>query len=76
MVKFFCDRCGNEVESLDALLEFSIGVVERPSRSLWSWRGEVCQECYGHMKEEIITRILPSPTTEDNKKKGMRKISP
>lgn len=76
MVKFFCDRCGNEVEGLDALLEFSISVAERPSRSLWSWRGEVCQDCYGQMKEEISNRILPPPPSEENKKKGMRKAAP
>lgn len=76
MVKFFCDRCGNEVEGLDALLEFSITASERPSRSLWHWRGEVCQECYENMKDEITNRVLPLPMAEENKKKGVRKVSP
>src|SRR5688500_34190 len=46
MVRLCCDRCGNEVESLDALLEFTLDVTERPSRSLWHVRNELCQECY------------------------------
>jgi hypothetical protein len=76
MVKFFCDRCGTEVESFDALIEFSLGATERPNRSIWSWQGEVCQECYETMKEEITNRVLPLPATEENKKKGIRKITP
>ena len=75
MVKFFCDRCGNEVENLDALLEFSIDVTERLNRSVWSWRAEVCQECYETLKEEINSRLAPPPTTEENKKKGIRKAA-
>jgi hypothetical protein len=76
MVKFYCDRCGNEVENLDALLEFSIDVTERPNRSIWNWRAEVCQECYETLKEELISRIAPPPSTEENKKKGVRKVTP
>lgn len=70
MVKIFCDRCGNEVESLDALLQFSIEVTEQPNRSAWSWRAEVCQECFEAMKEEISTRVT-QPSEE--KKKGTKK---
>jgi hypothetical protein len=76
MVKFFCDRCGNEVENLDALLELSLDVTERPNRSLWHVRNEVCQECYEALKEEIITRLTPPPGAEENKKKGVRRTTP
>jgi len=77
MVKHYCDRCGNEVEGLDALLEFSIDATERPNRSLWHWRAEVCQECYEALREEIANRLVaPPPTTEENKKKGVRKVTP
>jgi hypothetical protein len=76
MVKFYCDRCGNEVENLDALLELTIDVTERPNRSLWHVRLEVCQECYEALKEEITNRLAPPPGTEENKKKGMRKTTP
>jgi hypothetical protein len=73
MVKLFCDRCGNEVESLDALLEFTLDVTERPSRSLWHVRNELCQECYEVLKEEITSRLTPS-SAEENKKKGVRRV--
>ena len=76
MVRYYCDRCGNEVENLDALMEFSIDVTERPNRSLWHWRAEVCQECYEALKEEIAHRLAPPPTAEENKKKGVRKVTP
>jgi len=73
MVKFFCDRCGNEVESLDTLVEFTLDVTERPNRSLWHVRNEVCQECYETLKEEIASRLTPS-SAEENKKKGVRRV--
>ncbi|MBI3304037.1 MAG: hypothetical protein HYZ72_18380 [Deltaproteobacteria bacterium] len=76
MVKFYCDHCGNEVENLDALLEFSIDVTERPNRSIWNWRAEVCQECYEALKEEIGSRVVSPPAAEENKKKGVRKVTP
>ncbi len=76
MVKFFCDRCGNEVETLDALLELSLDVTERLNRSLWHVRIEVCQECYETLKEEITPRLTPPPGTEENKKKGVRRTTP
>jgi len=72
MVKVFCDRCNAEVDSLDALLNFSIEVTEQPNRSTWSWRAEVCQECFETMKEEISSRIVTQPVV-DEKKKGPRK---
>ena len=72
MVKVFCDRCNTEVESLDSLLNFSIEVTEQPNRSPWSWRAEVCQDCFETMKEEMTNRIVAQPTTEE-KKKGPRK---
>ena len=72
MVKVFCDRCNAEVENLDGLLNFSIEVTEQPNRSAWSWRAEVCQECFETMKEEISSRIVSQPATEE-KKKGPRK---
>ena len=75
MVKFYCDRCGNEVESLDTLLEFSIDASERPNRSLWHVRVELCQECYETLKEEIAARITPPSTSEESKRKGVRKIT-
>ena len=70
MVKIFCDRCSNEVESLDALLQFSIEVMEQPNRSTWSWRAEVCQECFEAMKEEITTRV--TQPSEEKKKNAKR----
>jgi hypothetical protein len=73
MVKFFCDRCGVEVENLDALLEFSIEVSERPNRSIWNWRAEVCHDCYTTMREDIGTRIVAPPLIEETKKKSVRK---
>lgn len=72
MVKVFCDRCNSEVDNLDSLLNFSIEVTEQPNRSAWSWRAEVCQECYEMMKEEISSRIV-APPAADEKKKGPRK---
>jgi hypothetical protein len=72
MVKVFCDRCNTEVENLDALLNFSIEVTEQPNRSTWSWRAEVCQECFETMKDEISSRIATQPVA-DEKKKGSRK---
>jgi hypothetical protein len=75
MVKFFCDRCGSEVENLDALLEFSIEVSERPNRSVWNWRAEVCQECCESMKEDINNRIIVPPVIEETKKKPLRKAA-
>lgn len=76
MVKFFCDRCRAEVENLDALLEFSIEVNERPNRSMWSWRAEVCQDCCETLKGEIHQHIVaPPPTSEENRKKPTRKAA-
>jgi hypothetical protein len=75
MVKFFCDRCGVEVENLDGLLEFSIDVTERPNHSVWSWRAEVCRDCYDVMREDINTRITAPPVVEENKKRGARKAA-
>ena len=75
MIKFFCDRCSAEVENFDALREFSIEVNERPNRSLWSWRSEVCQECYETLKGEIQQRIVASPSMEENRRKSSRKAA-
>jgi hypothetical protein len=75
MVKFFCDRCGAEVENLDALLELSIDVTERPNHSVWSWHTEVCRECYELLKEEINTRIMSPPVAEENRRRGARKAA-
>lgn len=73
MVKFFCDRCGAEVENLDALLEFSIELNERPNRSVWNWRAEVCRACCETLKTEIHQRIVSPPASEENRKKPSRK---
>jgi hypothetical protein len=75
MVKFFCDRCGAEVENLDALLEFLIEASERPNRAVWSWRAEVCQECYEAMKEDINNRIVVPPVIEETRKRNVRKAA-
>lgn len=75
MVKFFCDRCGVEVENLDALLEFSIAVSERPNHLIWNWRAEVCHGCYATMKEEIGSRLVALPLSEETKKKPVRKVA-
>ena len=72
MVKVFCDRCNAEVENLDALLNFSIEVTEQPNRSAWTWRAEVCQDCFESMKDEITSRLVTQPVA-DEKKKGPRK---
>jgi len=68
MVKVFCDRCNAEVENLDALLNFSIEVTEQPNRSAWSWRAEVCQDCFQSMKEEISSRIAAQPVMDEKKR--------
>jgi hypothetical protein len=52
MVKFFCDRCGVEVENLDALRELAIDVTERPNRLVWNSRAEVCRECLDTLKDD------------------------
>ena len=70
MVKVYCDRCNTEVDSLDALLQFSIEVTEQLNRTAWNWRAEVCQACFETMKEEITARLSPPL---DDKKKGNRK---
>ncbi|MBI3757618.1 MAG: hypothetical protein HY267_06545 [Deltaproteobacteria bacterium] len=75
MVKFFCDRCGVEVENLDALLELAIDVTERPNRLVWNWRAEVCQECLDTLKDEINTHIVAPPVVEENKRKGARRAA-
>jgi hypothetical protein len=75
MVKFFCDRCSAEVENLDALLEFSIDVTERPNQSVWSWRSEVCQDCYEALKEEVLNRIIAPPVVEENRKRPARRAA-
>lgn len=75
MVKFFCDRCSTEVENLDALLEFSIAVSERPNHLIWNWRAEVCQECYESLKEDINNRIISPPVIEETKKKPVRRAA-
>jgi hypothetical protein len=75
MVKFFCDRCSAEVENLDALLEFAIDVTERPNQSVWSWRSEVCHDCYETLKEEVYHRILAPPLVEENRKKPARRAA-
>lgn len=69
MVKIFCDRCGTEVESLDALLQFAIDVTEQPNRSAWSWRAEICQECFTTIKEEMLRVIQPPEDKKKNTKK-------
>jgi hypothetical protein len=70
MVKIYCDRCNTEVESLDALLQFSIEVTEQPNRTAWSWHAEVCQDCFVAMKDDISSRITQPP---EDKKKGPKK---
>jgi len=75
MVKFFCDRCNAEVENLDALFEFSIGVTERPNRSIWNWRSEVCHDCYEALKEEILNRVVAPPVVEESRKKPARRAA-
>jgi hypothetical protein len=75
MVKFFCDRCSAEVENLDALLEFSIDVTERPNQSVWSWRSEVCQDCYESLKEEVHIRIIAPPVVEESRRRSSRKVA-
>jgi RNAse (barnase) inhibitor barstar len=75
MVKFFCDRCGAEVENMDALWEFSIDVTERPNRLVWNWRAEVCQDCYETLKDEIHNRVVSPPVVEETKKRNIRKAA-
>lgn len=73
MVKFFCDRCGAEVEQLDELLDFSIEVNERPNHSIWNWRAEVCRSCYELLREELHQRLSAPATVEESRKKAVRK---
>ncbi|MBI3245920.1 MAG: hypothetical protein HYZ50_05380 [Deltaproteobacteria bacterium] len=74
MVKFFCDRCGAEVEQLDELLDFSLEVNERPNHSIWNWRAEVCRGCYELLKEELHQRLIAPATVEESRKKAVRKV--
>ncbi len=74
MVKFFCDRCLREVEDLEALVEFSIEVSERPSRPVWSWRAEVCRDCYEAMRKEVSFHLASFASEEGKKASPLRKV--
>ena len=72
MVRFYCDRCSNEVEGPDDLLEVSIDGRERPSLAAWSVRAEVCRSCYEGLREAITNLLGPS---DDAKRKPVRRAS-
>ena len=76
MVKFFCDRCLTEVEGIESLVEFSIDVTERPNRPVWSWRAEVCRNCYEAMREEVASRIASFSSEEGRKRAPLRRVTP
>jgi hypothetical protein len=75
MIKFFCDRCLAEVESMDSLVVFTIEVTERPNRSVWDWQGEVCQDCYEAMREEISAHVLSFSSEEGRRRSSLRKVT-
>jgi len=75
MVKFFCDRCLTEVESMDSLVVFTIDVAERPNRPVWNWQGEVCRDCYEAMREEISSRVLSFASEEVRKRPPLKKVT-
>ena len=75
MIKFFCDRCQAEVEGMDALVEFSVEVTERPNLSVWGWRAEVCRNCYEAMREEVTSRLASFSFEKDTKRSSLRKVT-
>ncbi len=72
MVRFYCDRCSNEVEGPDDLIEITIEGRERPSLAAWNAHVEVCRTCYDSLRESI-TALLGS--AEDAKRKPVRRAS-
>ena len=72
MVRFYCDRCNNEVEGPDDLIEVTIEGRERPSLAAWNARLEACRSCYDALRE-AITALLGS--TEDSKRKPVRRAN-
>lgn len=69
MTRFYCDRCGAEVEGPDDLIEITAESHERPSMSSWGCRAEMCRTCFDAAKEGVIQLL---GTADDAKKKSRR----
>lgn len=72
MVRFYCDRCGSEVEGPDDLIEVTIESRERPSLAAWNSHAELCRNCYDSVREAVMN-VLGS--SEDAKRKPVRRAS-
>lgn len=72
MTRFYCDRCTNEVEGPDELVEIMIEGRERPSLTGWTWRSEVCRACYESLRDAIANLV---GSTEDPKRKSVRRAT-
>jgi hypothetical protein len=70
MVRFYCDRCGMEVEGPDDLIEVVAEGRERPNLAAWSCRSEVCRGCYDALKEAVGALF---GTAEEGKRKALRR---
>jgi len=70
MIRFYCDRCNNEVEGPDDLIEVVVEGRERPNLAAWNWRSEMCRPCYENIKE-AINNLVGSP--DDLKRKPVRR---
>ena len=73
MMRFYCDRCGTEVEGPDDLLEVVIEGRERPNLANWIVRSETCRTCFEAVRE-AITSLMGSG--DDTKKKPGRRTAP
>lgn len=72
MVRFYCDRCSNEVEGPDELVELVIEGRERPSLAAWNAHLEVCRGCYDALREAITNLLGPS---DEAKRKPVRRAN-
>lgn len=72
MVRFYCDRCNNEVEGPDDLIELVIETRERPSLAAWNARLDVCRGCHDLLREAINNLLGPS---DDAKRKPVRRAN-
>lgn len=72
MVRFYCDRCNAEVESIDDLIEVVVEGRERPNLAAWSLRAEMCRGCYDSVRESINTLVNVS---DESKRKPVRRAS-
>jgi len=65
MVRFYCDRCENEVEAQHDLITFTCELGD--SVSAWRHRRELCGKCVDEAKE-VIVKLCAKPGV--NKKRA------